>query len=264
MNAQDLFGTGVDKPASEIALSQSFLADPYAGLLGNRGFRVRRNDGEELIRLLEKGQTAAAFISVPDYARLKMPGWRVLPHTAFHCREQAPWALLYFGSAENSLEHIVFREEPLLFRSYLELILRERYEITPHWEDGEKEGLSLFYGGLPALEQAARDAAYWDITDQWYDLTETPLVSHFWIVREEAEESLIRELELLRSRPLKHSQARASGFFANILKTDFTDEAREGLAGFYDLAFAYAMIEFMPEIKFYGEDEPEEDGGAKK
>jgi len=117
---------------------------------------------------------------------------------------------------------------------------------------------------MPALEQAARDAAYWDITDQWYDLTETPLVSHFWIVREEAEESLIRELELLRSRPLKHSQARASGFFANILKTDFTDEAREGLAGFYDLAFAYAMIEFMPEIKFYGEDEPEEGGGAKK
>ena len=263
MNAQDLFGAG-DRPASEIALSASFVADPYAALLSNRGFRVRRNDGEALIRLLEQRQTSAAFINVLDYARLKMPGWRVLPHTAFHCREQAPWALLYFGRGENSLEHIAFREKPLLFRSYLELILRERYEITPLWEVGEKEGLSRFYGGLPALEQAARDAAYWDVTDQWYDLTETPLVSHFWIVREEAPEKLIRELEHLRSRPLMHEHAGAKHFFSAFLKTEFTDGAKEGLAEYYDLAFSYGMIEFMPEIKFYGEDEPEEGGGAKK
>ncbi len=258
MNAQDLFGAG-DMPASEIALSASFLADPYAGLLGNRGFRIRRDDGEALIGLLERGETSAAFINVFDYARLKMPGWRVLPHTAFHCRGQAPWAILYFGSGDSGLEHIHVQEQPPLFRFYLELILRERYEIAPRWLNAPREDASRFLGGMPALEQAARNNAYWDITDQWHDLSETPLASHFWIVREEAGDKLIRELEQLRSRPLRHVRPEATRFFSSHLQTDFSDEAREGLAEFYDLAFAHALIEYMPEIKFWdaGDDAPE-------
>jgi len=249
MNAQDLFA-GSQDARPRVVLSTSFLADPYVPLLTTAGFDCRRADGPTLYDMLLKENVDIALIQVMDFARINRHGWRVLKNAALSCSTESGIARVSFAGA-SSLDRICVDESSLLFWHWLDLILLERFETEAHpVRDNCPENMPRLFAGLPALEKGGEHD--WDVAEQWGEMTNTPLTTHLWLVRESVDAKSIERLDALFRKPFVSDNPAFNRLISRHIKRDFDEASREGLAEFYRYAFFHGRIDYMPEIKFWG------------
>jgi chorismate dehydratase len=120
--------------------------------------------------------------------------------------------------------------------------------------------------GDEALHEQELNKNSFDLGEEWYDLTGLPMVFSFWTGRQIATQIEdvkniinstnlgLKNLENIAkeySKKTDFSWALYHDYLTQNVNYKFTEEEHAGLTEFYNYAFYYGLIEYIPDILFF-------------
>ena len=151
--------------------------------------------------------------------------------------------------------------------------MKEKFVLNPDYLKMEPDldkmltkADAAFITGDKAFEYSRNNSNYLDLGEEWEDLTGFPFVYAFWAGREftvkKNELSIIKKAyELGRKNLVKickdyaASHSESWSFYHDFLTQNMqyvlTEEAKDGLAEYYNYAFFFGFSEFIPDLHFY-------------
>jgi len=267
MQINELFNKS-DKTVSadgeaDIILSGDLLMHRGLNRFATKNLSVKTASAPERLKAARQNFADAIFCSSIDLARIEQ-GWQVVPKLCLASAGKAPLAILSFDSAETDLSRIQRTVEEPTIEAALQIILREKYNVECTFfdkGDNEKVNCRLLIDD-DALRYGRKSIKYIDIADEWLDLCGFPLVFGFWLIHES---NHTLDTGLFETAHQKFFENAALGFgdimpekfrdfvqeaVCNKMIYVFDDDVKESLAEFYNYAFMYGLIEYIPKFDF--------------
>jgi chorismate dehydratase len=262
----------------KLAYTSELITDPIARALERRGWQTIPT--LQPCDLLNGGQADIALVPTIEYARcLGVYDYALVPNLGIMTQGFAGLVRLAFNRGLVNVETVTTkhpRDSATLAASF---VLSEKYDLEPNMIE-VPEGMSVddmlaqsdaaLLVGDDAIFQGGERRSMIDITDEWEDVTETPLPYMLaWGRVGEISQDVIDELIAARDEAVltladyvaQHPKStQASAFYQSYLRGDIRYTLEESdlqaLDIFFRYAFYYATISDIPAIKFLPDGEP--------
>lgn len=284
MDINSLFGSPAQSGASETALRQKKISlvsylntKPLVyGLeehLVKHAFALQKDVPSVCARRLLDGEVDLGIIPSIEYARARGK-LKIVPGLSITSREYVKSVELFFKKDLRKIETIAVDTSSRTSVALLKILMQEKFEISaqykpmaPDLESMLREADAALIIGDKALHYHAEYSNKLDLAAEWNDLTGLPFVFAFWAgispeitgedinALQESYRLGAQNIDTICEKFAKNQPYKAS-FYADYLNQnisfDFSDKEQEGLLEFYRYAFYYGLIEFIPELNFYG------------
>ena len=218
------------------------------------------------------GEVDMGVIPVTTFAKTKET-WRIIPHISISSTNTCKSVKLFFKTGLQDLHKIAVDERADSELVLLKIIMHEKFNITPEYVS-MKPNLEKMLGwadaglliGEEALHEQEIHKNSFDLGEEWYDLTGLPMVFVFWAGRlaktqtEDVQTIInstnlgLKNLEKISkdfAGKSKFSWALYHDYLTQNINYKFTEEEHAGLTEFYNYAFYYGLIEYIPDILFF-------------
>ena len=235
-------------------------------------YKVIKNSPVESGNALLNGEVEIAVVPVTTFARTKET-WKIIPHISISSKNTCKSVKLFFKKGVKKLNKIAIDDRAASEAALLQILMQEKYNITPEYIT-MKPNLKHMLGfsdaalliGDEALHEQEINKNSFDLGEEWYDLTGLPIVFGFWAGR-----AMTADIEVVKNiinstnlginnlEPNTKEFAKDSAFSWAIyhdyltknVNYKFTEEEHAGLTEFYNYAFYYGLIEYIPDILFF-------------
>jgi chorismate dehydratase len=231
-----------------------------------------KNSPMESGKSLLNGEVDIAVIPVTTFAKTK-ESWKIIPHVSLSTRNTCKSVKLFFKKGLQDLKKIAVDSRADSEAALLQILMQEKFNMTPEYIT-MKPNLKHMLGfsdaalliGNDALHEQETNKSSFDLGEEWYDLTGLPMVFAFWAGRQmtadiedvrniiNAVNLGINNLEQIAKEFAEHSVfswALYHDYLTKNVNYKFTEEEHAGLIEFYNYAFYYGLIEFIPDIMFF-------------
>lgn len=236
-------------------------------------FQLQKDVPSVCAKRLLDGEVQLGIIPSIEYGRAKS-GLKIVPDLCIASRNIVNSVELFFKKDLKDLSTVAVDTSSRTSIALLDIIFREKFEIAPEFipmaPDLDtmltKTDAALIIGDR-ALHYQVENTNKLDLATEWNDLTGLPFVFAFWAISSEGiDPSDVQALQDSYKLGAQHideickdfavNQPYQWSFYADYLKKNISytlgEEEQEGLMEFYRYAFYYSLIEYIPELKFYG------------
>ena len=218
------------------------------------------------------GEIDMGVIPVTTFAKTKET-WKIIPHISISCFNTSKNVKLFFKTGLQDLNKIAVDERADSELALLKILMQEKYNITPEYiemkpnlEHMLKWADAALLIGDEALHEQELNKSSFDLGEEWHDLTGLPMVFSFWAGRQIAVQTEdvkniinstnlgLKNLENIAKDYAKNSDfswALYHDYLTQNVNYKFTEEEHAGLTEFYNYAFYYGLIEYIPDILFF-------------
>jgi chorismate dehydratase len=223
-------------------------------------------------KALLNGEVDLGVIPVTAFAKTK-EFWRIIPHISISSVNTCKSVKLFFKTGLQDLQKISIDERADSEAVLLKILIQEKYNITPeyitmkpHLENMLSKSDAALLIGEEALHEQEVNKNSFDLGEEWFDLTGLPMVFSFWAGRQTVVQSEdVKKIINASNLSLKNLEKIAKEFaeksdFSWALYHDyltqnvnykFAEDEHAGLTEFYNYAFFYGLIEYIPDILFF-------------
>ena len=284
MDINSLFGSSSQSRSTDSAVQQKKLSlvsylntKPLVyGLekqLVAHSFALQKDVPSVCARRLLDGEVDLGIIPSIEYARAKGK-LSIIPDLSITSRDYVKSVELFFKKDLRKIETIALDTSSRTSAALLKILMQEKYELSPEYklmapdlESMLQEADAALIIGDKALHYQVDYPNKLDLAAEWNDMTGLPFVFAFWAGTKsginEADIEAVQESYRLGAQNIDaiceafaKNQPFDALFYADYLKQNISfrlsDAEQEGLLEFYRYAFYYGLIEFIPELNFYG------------
>jgi len=171
------------------------------------GATLIKTSEREVAKLFEENKVDVAFLTPMDYGRgTRISDYRIVPATCLAVEGYSRFASVYFKQGLQTIKTAGSPTPDDFMMSIGKIVLAERYSISVDLEKTDKptvdEILEDYDSALLWKKNFLGDVAM-DITEDWFDSYQFPLVLGSWVVRHQEEpEALDKMLKLFESDSL--------------------------------------------------------------
>lgn len=171
------------------------------------GISLIRTTEREVAKLFENNRVDVAFMTPMDYGRgTRISDYRIVPANVYAVNGYSRIASTFFKPGLKTITNCASPNAKDFIMSIGKILLAERYNIIVDLAETKLEKkdeiLAEFDSAMLWKKNFADDTAL-DITEDWLDTYEMPLVMGSWVTRHEEEpEDLVRILRLFESDSL--------------------------------------------------------------
>ncbi len=241
--------------------------------LVKHSFALQKDVPSVCARRLLDGEVDLGIIPSIEYARAKGK-LKIIPGLSIASRDYVRSVELFFKKDLRKIETIAMDTSSRTSAALLKILMQEKFEISPAYKPMApdldtmlQEADAALIIGDKALHYQVDYANKLDLAAEWNDLTGLPFVFAFWAGRgteiDTHDIKAVQESYRLGAQNINaicqtfaKNQPYDTQFYADYLNQniafDFSEEKQEGLMEFYRYAFYYGLIEFIPELNFYG------------
>ena len=235
-------------------------------------FQLQKDVPSVCARRLLDGEVQLGIIPSIEYARAKV-GLKIVPGLSIASQNFVNSVELFFKRDMKKINTVAVDTSSRTSVALMDIILREKYEITPEMipmaPDLDtmlaKADAALIIGDRALHYQVNYDNKL-DLAAEWFDLTGLPFVFAFWAVTDDgidgADVQALQDSYKLGAKNIEQickdfaiNQPFEWPFYADYLKNNisyaFGEDEQEGLIEFYRYAFFYSLIDYIPELNFY-------------
>lgn len=221
---------------------------------------------------LLEGEVDIGLIPVTTLASTK-ESWRIIPHISISSKGLYKSVKLFFKSGLKDLHTIAIDERADSESVLLKILMPEKFNITPEYMKMKpdlnnmlhKADAALLIGDEALHEQEINKSSI-DLGEEWFDLTGLPMVFAFWSGRQMTTDiknvkNIInafnlgfKNLESIAKDVAKESEfswAFYHDYLTQNVNYKFSENEHAGLTEFYNYAFYYGLIEYIPDILFF-------------
>ncbi|KAA3617174.1 MAG: hypothetical protein D8M58_03715 [Calditrichaeota bacterium] len=274
MDTQSLFGKS-PKPDAKTKSKLIACGNEYDDLPMTYGLKQSKNQlrfgsSKERFEWISQGAVDIGFISSADFPKLK-GGWTVFPGI---CKSSLGKSNLnlFFNKDLSDINTLAIPPNSNTSSIVLQILLKELFQIETKIEKSSlglesalKKYDAVLLTGNNAIKEVAKNKnkSFIDLGEDWFDLTGLPLVYGFWIGNELLvnKKDYLQISESLKSgkNSIKSIVNNISGFdnkphlenyLSNIIKYDFGEDEKEALGEFYNYAFFYGFVDYIPDFNF--------------
>jgi predicted solute-binding protein len=242
--------------------------------LVKHSFQLQKDVPSVCARRLMEEEVEIGIIPSIEYARAK-GRLKIVPDLSIASKEAVNSVILFFNKDLKNLNTIAVDTSSRTSVALLSILLQEKYEIeaelipmAPDLDEMLRQADAALIIGDKALHYQVDWPNKLDLAAEWFDLTGLPFVFAFWAgtesgISEEDVKALKESYELGKKNIRQICQSHAedqpydSTFYENYLNNNisylFSEDEKDGLMEFYRYAFYYGLIEFIPELYFYGQ-----------
>jgi chorismate dehydratase len=236
-------------------------------------FQLISAEPAESARRLKDGEVELCLIPSVEYARSKET-WNIVPGIAITCPGSAMNVQLFFKRGLKDLKKVAVDRQAASAAVLLKILMQEKFMLNPEYLEMPAVNLESMLNkadaalitGDTALHCFQQNRNRLDLNEEWTDLTGSPFVYSFWAGRDftiTADDlRIIKKSFDLGSRNLeqicKTYAARAKvnwvfyhDFLSKNISYTFNDKEQAGLLEFYNYAFFFGYIDFIPDLHFY-------------
>jgi chorismate dehydratase len=223
-------------------------------------------------KALLNGEVDLGVIPATTYAKTKET-WKIIPHISLSSKGTYKSVKLFFKSGLQDLHRIAIDERADSEAVLLKILMPEKFNITPEYitmkpqleKMLQKTDAALLIGEEALHEQELNKSSF-DLGEEWFDLTGLPMVFAFWAGRQmtvdiEDVKNIFNafnlgynNLEFVAKEFAKNSDFSWAFYHDYLIQNvnyKFTEDEHAGLKEFYNYAFYYGLIEYIPDIKFF-------------
>jgi len=235
-------------------------------------FKISYNNPLVSGKKLLNGEVDFGIIPVSKYAQTK-ESWKVIPEIAISSTGLTKSVKLFFRKGLQYISKIAVDERADTSYLLLQILLREKFMLSPEYIIMKpdlnsmllKADAALLIGEEALYEQEINKSSF-DLGEEWYDFTGNPIVYAMCAGRNitgaEKDAELIKKSYNIGIRSLekiakeKAENSSYSWSFYHDYLTDsinyvFGDKEKAGLAEFYNYAFFYGLIDYIPDMHFF-------------
>lgn len=222
---------------------------------------------------LLNGEVDLGIIPSTTFAKTK-ESWKIIPHISVSCTSTCKSVKLFFKTGLQDLKKIAVDERADSEFALLKILMQEKYNITPEYNTMkpnlkhmlEWSDAALLIGNEALYEQEVNKNSF-DLGEEWYDLTGLPMVFAFGAGRQMVVDILkdvkniinstnlgLKNLENISKEYAKKSEyswAFYHDYLTQNVNYKFSEDEHAGLSEFYNYAFYYGLIEYIPDILFF-------------
>ncbi len=273
MNPENLFSrTPKQKPLSStknIAIGNA-LEDKVLGynLFKNDAYKINKGSQDDIFNWVSQGAVDYALISAADFALLK-GGWLLIPALCKANDIPAKSNLLFFNSNLPVFRKIAILKGNNTAHLVLKILMKEIYQLDPEYieTEGPTETLlndfdAVLVTGERALQESENNKSFIDISEEWQQLTELPLVNGFWIANElsmekkdlqsilESYQTGIKNINNIWTDYDSRKIKAVEEYLINNVKNSFDGDYLDSLQEMYRYAFFWGLTEYVPDLDF--------------
>jgi chorismate dehydratase len=278
MQPENLFTGGAEEKPSGLKNLNLVRDLPFLPLIfgmensgENPEYQILYSGLAESGRRLRDGAADIALIPSSEYA-IKKETWHVVPGICVAGETHLPTAQLFFRSGMADIKRVAIDPQAGAEQILLKVLMREKFGLSPDYSDWRAERDNIFafadavlLSGDRALFQHQQHSSRMDLGEEWYDLTGLPFVSAFWAGRDtlmSPEDSLrlissfaagqdnIDKIVAGYSKSTGVDEQFCRDVIGNSIYYQFGDREKEGLMEFYNYAFFYGLVDFIPDLYF--------------
>ena len=223
-------------------------------------------------KALLNGEVDLGVIPVTAFAKTK-ESWRIIPYVSVSCINTSKSVKLFFKTGLQDLQKIAIDERADSEAVLLKFLMQEKFNITPdyvtmkpHLQNMLNRTDAALLIGEEALHEQEVNKNSFDLGEEWFDLTGLPMVFAFWAGRQIAAQTEdikniinafnlgYKNLESIAKEFAKKSDfswALYHDYLTQNVNYKFTEDEHAGLTEFYNYAFFYGLIEYIPDILFF-------------
>jgi predicted solute-binding protein len=259
------------------AYRKEFATEPIARALQQRGWAVDEYD-DPAKALLERSADLVLTPSL-DYARsIGVVDFALVPGVAIVTSGFAGLLKLIFKPGLSEFTTVATRDVASSDTMIARIVLSEKHDMEPRFIAAPNESVdemlqhadaALLYGDDAIFDQSG-STSYLDLTDEWEDLSETPLPYMLaWGRVGEVDEVMLAEFAAARDAAVltiadfaaRHQHpSEANAFYERYLKGgvrySLEDNDLVGLDAMHRFAFYYALVSDVASIKYLPDGEP--------
>jgi len=235
-------------------------------------FSIIYNSPLQSGKFLLDGEVDLGIIPVTKYAQTK-ESWKVIPDLAISSTGKTKSVQLFFRKGLQDIHKIAVDERADTSFLVLQVLMREKFMMSPDYvriKPDLKNMLSIsdaaLLVGTEALHEQEINKSSFDLGEEWFDFTGNPIVYTFCAGRQitglekEAERIKksfnlgIRNLEKIARDAAEKSPYGWSfyhDYLSQNIKYTFGDKEKAGLNEFYNYAFFYGLIDYIPDLHFF-------------
>jgi chorismate dehydratase len=240
--------------------------------LGAGNFELVYSDPLEPARHLRDGEVELGLIPSIDYARTKEV-WNIVPDISISSSNSILNVQLFFKKGLKELKTVALNDQAGSAAFLLKILMQEKFMMNPEYllmpvdlEQMLNRADAALVTGDRALDLYHQNQNRLDLNEEWFDLTGLPFVYSFWAGREftitpDDLRILVKSFEVgkrnLENICKEHAISHDSGwaFYHDFLTKNvsyaFGEHEKAGLLEFYNYAFFFGFIDFIPDLHFY-------------
>ena len=240
--------------------------------LVNNDFNIIKYSPLNSGRALLDGEVDLGMIPVTAFAATK-ESWRIVPHISISGNGTFKSVKLFFKKGLKDIQTIAIDERAATESVLLKVLMPEKFNVTPDYITMKpnvdmmlkKADAALLIGDEALHEQEVNKSCF-DLGEEWFDMTGLPMVYAFcagrnMIVQKEDTKNIINAVNLglhnLEDVTKEYAKNSEFGwplyhdFLTQNVHYTFKDKEIEGLVEFYNYAFYYGLIAYIPDILFF-------------
>ena len=221
---------------------------------------------------LLNGEVELGVTPATTFATTK-ESWRIIPHISISSKGTIKSVKLFFRKGLKHINKIAIDERAESETALLKIIMSEKYNLTPdyvkmkpHLDSMLNTADAALLIGENALHEQEINKSCFDLGEEWFDLTGLPMVFAFWAGRQmtvqiDDVKKIIaafnlgyKNLEYIAkdfAEKSDFSWALYHDYLTQNVNYKFTADEHAGLTEFYNYAFYYGLIEYIPDILFF-------------
>lgn len=238
---------------------------PFPEILGNiesvcheRGFELIKTDEKTCREHLLLNRASLALLSPLGYGLgVKSADYRIIPTYTAGLVSYTGKASLYFNSGLTTLDKIGSNNPEDFMMIIGQILLSERYEIdaVTEFAKGSTEELLKKYSSVMAYGSSENTNSM-DISEDWFESFEIPLILGFWVARNEEEpEDVVELTKLFAVDDLPEEiEIFAENEREGKILTKWNSEIKLSLEQTLELLYYHKLLPEIPAVKIYGMD----------
>jgi chorismate dehydratase len=245
------------------------------GLKGNlidHNLKLMQSTPNNSAKRLREGEVELALIPSLEYAR-KKEIWNIIPDICISCSGVIKNRQLFFKKGLKDIKTVAVDSNAEMSWILLKILMKEKFMMNPEFVKMDPDIDKMFSRaeaallvGDNALRYIPRYKSRLDLNEEWEDLTGLPFVYAFWAGREftihdKDVSTIINSFELGKRNIEKISKEYAKSHseewpvYHDILTKNtqyiFSDSEQDGLSEYFNYAFFFGFIEYLPDLKFF-------------
>lgn len=223
-------------------------------------------------KALLDGEVEFGVIPSTTFAETK-ESWRIVPHISISSLGSINSKKLFFKKGLQDIRTIAIDERAATAAVLLKVLITEKFNITPDYiimkpklDFMLNEADAALLIGTEALHAQLVNKSCFDLGEEWFDMTGLPMVYAFCAGRQMTtqKEDIItiinafnlglKNLENIAKEFAKNSEfgwPLYHDYLTQNVSYSFKEPELEGLTEFYNYAFYYGFIEYIPDILFF-------------
>lgn len=229
------------------------------------GISLIRTTEREVAKLFENNRVDVAFLTPMDYGRgTRISDYRIIPANVFAVSGYSRIASTFFKQGLKTIKSCGSPNPKDFIMAIGKILLAERYNIHVdliETKDEKKDDILAEFDSAMLWKKNFVDDTALDITEDWFDSYQIPLIMGAWVTRHEEEpEDLVRVLKLFESDALRDNKSvvdkpnKEYDPREGEIKYSWNDEMEKAYDALLEILFYHQLTNEMATVKMMGDE----------